>query len=194
MSHIYIYLPVFGQVAKLGWWHITEQECISAGCVPFAAVAISPTIHTPSATHPLPCMPPPPTTHGLPHAMHAPCHAHPWPWMPPLPLPLWTEFLIHLCENITFLQLLLRTVIMGKPYALLEFYIQFSVFFESRAMNIDHEIIDVFHWSRLIGYWCQLMNIWHLQLCNACIFGQFPWGWITIDRNIREWIITLVTH
>ena len=46
-----------------------------------------------SATHtPLPHISPPCTP---------PCHARP---------PLWTEFLTRACENITFLQLLLRTV------------------------------------------------------------------------------------
>ena len=41
-------------------------------------------------------------------AMHAPRHAHPSAThAPPL---LWTEFLTHACENITFPQLLLRTV------------------------------------------------------------------------------------
>ena len=67
----------------------------------------------PHHVHPtLPCTPP---------AMHAP-HACPLPQMShfphpvmhaPLPHmhPLWTEFLTHACENITFPQLLLLTVI-----------------------------------------------------------------------------------
>ena len=76
-----------------------EQECIPAGCVPSAAVAVSPATHAPLPytpltyhTHPLPCMPP---CHIHPTAMHAPPRS---------------EFLTHACENITFPQLLLRTV------------------------------------------------------------------------------------
>ena len=108
------------------------QLCIPVGRIPSAAVAISPAMHTPSHKHP-------PAMHApLPSpAMHAPCNAcHPLPCMPslamhaPLPCmpspamhvapamyaipchtsPLWTEFLTHACENITFRQLLLQTV------------------------------------------------------------------------------------
>ena len=43
---------------------------------------------------------------------------------------LWTEFLTHACENITFLQLLLRTVIMMfSSYLLI-----FRIYFEGRGM------------------------------------------------------------
>ena len=75
----------------------------------------APAIHAPRHTCPLPCMPP---------ATHAPCHAHPClPCTPPamqspsatlaptMHAPLWTEFLTHACENITFPQFRLRTVI-----------------------------------------------------------------------------------
>ena len=41
-----------------------KQECIPVGCVPSAAVAISPTIHTPCYAHPLLCTPP--ATHAPP--------------------------------------------------------------------------------------------------------------------------------
>ena len=66
----------------------------AVGCVPSAAVVVSPATYAPPATHaphhtcPLPC--PSPTMHAA---------------------TLWTEFLTHACENITFPQLLLRTVI-----------------------------------------------------------------------------------
>ena len=85
----------------------------------------SPATHAPCHAHPhhaclpLPCMPP--FTMHAPFTVHAPlyhacslCHTH-------FPLchtrspftmhaPLWTEFLTHACENIIFLQLLLRVV------------------------------------------------------------------------------------
>ena len=74
-----------------------------------------PAMHAPlPCTHPLPCTPP---CYACPLAMHTPpCHAvPPLPCMPPLPHTpppiLWTEYLTHVCENITFPQLLLRTVI-----------------------------------------------------------------------------------
>ena len=68
------------------------QECIPVGCVPSAAVAISPATHTPPAMHapchacPLPHMPP---YHTHPPVMHALCHTHlptmhaPLPHTPP---------------------------------------------------------------------------------------------------------------
>ena len=37
---------------------IQKQECIPVGCVPSAAVAISPAMHAPPNTRPLSCMPP----------------------------------------------------------------------------------------------------------------------------------------
>ena len=78
--------------------NIKDQECIQVGCVPFAAVAVSPAmdaschVHPPAAhatchAYPLPCMPP----------TYAPCHAHLLPRTPPAmhapPPP-------HACENI----------------------------------------------------------------------------------------------
>ena len=87
-----------------------------------------PAVHAPLPCHactpPLPCMSPylscmpPPLPHMLPtmHApllchtcptMHAPCHtSHPAVHVPPPE----TQGMIHACENITFRQLLLRTV------------------------------------------------------------------------------------
>ena len=98
------------------------QECTPVGYVPSAAVAISPAtlappaMHAPTMHNPLPCMPP--ATHTpLPHT-HPPCHACPLPHTPPCHAcppathTLWTEFLTHAYENITFPQLLLWTVIM----------------------------------------------------------------------------------
>ena len=70
-----------------------KHKYIPVGCVPSAAVAVSPATHAP-ATH-IPC-----------HAC-LPCHA----WPPAVhATPLWTEFLTHACENITFPQLLFQTV------------------------------------------------------------------------------------
>ena len=81
-----------------------KQECIPVGCVPSTAVAVSPAMHTPSHAPTLPHMPPPPATHATPCPHHAhPCHAHP----PPPPV----ERMTDACENITFPQLLLRTLI-----------------------------------------------------------------------------------
>ena len=78
-----------------------KQECIPVGCVPFAAVAISPATKCPPAMH-APCYPCPPHhtcphCHARPPAMHAPLpsmsplpgtppatHA-PLPYMPPSP-------------------------------------------------------------------------------------------------------------
>ena len=62
---------------------------------------VCPTCHT----HSLPCMPP---------ATHSPYYACPptpyTPHLPRTPPPLWTEWLTDICKNITFPQLLLRTV------------------------------------------------------------------------------------
>ena len=97
-----------------------QQECIPVGCVRSAAVTISPATHAPCHTcprchaHPLPrmllsqCMPPfttrTPLCHTCPSfAMHIPLFT--------IHAPLWTEFLTHACENITFPQLLLLMVI-----------------------------------------------------------------------------------
>ena len=169
-SHIHRY--VHHSVDRLNKIIFLKQECIPVGCVPSAAMAVSPathapchahppTIHTPHLacplphmppyhTFPLPCMPPamdnplpcmPPPCHAhtlpLPHippAMHAPCHGHPsamhmplpcmppchacpfsLPHMPPLPCtsPPPMDRMTDSYENITFPQLLLRTVI--KP-------------------------------------------------------------------------------
>ena len=62
-----------------------KQESIPVGCVPSAAVAVS------GGGVCLGVCPAGPGVH--------------------LPLPMWTEFLTHACENITLPQLRLRTVI-----------------------------------------------------------------------------------
>ena len=94
-----------------------EQECIPVGSVPSAAVAVSPTTHTPChAQPPSPHMPPLPRT--SPFATHAPplphmphlCHAHPLPQYPLPCMPPPVDRMTDACENITFPQLLLRTV------------------------------------------------------------------------------------
>ena len=143
-SHIHRY--VHHSIDRLNKIIFLKQECIPVGCVPSAAVAVSPAMHAPMS-----CMTPStPATHSPCHApaTHSPCHGHPsamhipLPCMPPchahpspchtFPLP-WTP-LCHACphtthaplcisppmdrmtdayENITFPQLLLRTVI--KP-------------------------------------------------------------------------------
>ena len=82
-----------------------ERECIPVGCVPSAAVAISPAMHPPAMHAPCHARKPPAMhtpCHGCPSTMHAPHHPH-------THTP-WTEFLTHTCENITFLQLLLQMV------------------------------------------------------------------------------------
>ena len=110
-----------------------QQECILVGCVPSAAVAVSPATHThptlprmrlQTCTHP--CHACPPTTPTavppvMPTAMHAAYHTCPPPHTSPpatrpspathVPChvwPQWTEWLTDTCKNITFPQLLLR--------------------------------------------------------------------------------------
>ena len=62
--------------------HENEQENIPVGCVPSAAVAVSPAMHAPYHAHPLPhmyplpCMPP---SHACPPVMHAPQSCMPPP-------------------------------------------------------------------------------------------------------------------
>ena len=90
-----------------------------------------PAKHAPHHAHVLQCMPPSPCmpllhyacplchTHPVPFAMHAhfathapfAMHAHPLAMRGHL----WTEFLTQACKNITFPQLLLRTVIISPP-------------------------------------------------------------------------------
>ena len=115
--------------------HATHAPChpCPLPCMPIATQAptpchaypllyMPPTMYTPCHTCPLPHTPP---------AMHTPCHACPLPCTPAChacPLPCTpachacphhahlsamhaTEFLTRACENITFLQLLLRTVL-----------------------------------------------------------------------------------
>ena len=53
-----------------------RQECIPVGCVPPAAVAVSPAMHAPPHTNPL-------AMHTCPPAMHTPNHACLRPCMPP---------------------------------------------------------------------------------------------------------------
>ena len=87
--------PTKGNFVKLAF----KQECIPIGCIPPIAVAVSPATHAP----PPPCTPP--------------CHTCPLLCMPPTArAPPRTEFLTHACENITFPQLLLLTVIMYCKY------------------------------------------------------------------------------
>ena len=77
--------------------------------MPPPPTAHTPAMHTPpghtcppamhaATTHPLPCMPP---------ATHDPCHT----WPPCHAPPLTVDRMTDACENITFPQLLLRTVI-----------------------------------------------------------------------------------
>ena len=84
-----------------------KQECIPVGCVPSAAVAVSPATHTPC--YACPSATPPP----MPHMR--PCHAHPLPHTPAMHVPpamraLPVNRITDKCKNITFPQLLLRTV------------------------------------------------------------------------------------
>ena len=67
-----------------GYTTAPKQESIPVGCVPSAAVAVGGVSACPGGVCPV----------------HAGIHP-----------PKWTEFLTHACENITFPQLLLRTVI-----------------------------------------------------------------------------------
>ena len=57
--------------------NIVKQECIQVGCVPPAAVAVSPAMHTPLPRMAPPCMPP---CHTQPPAMHTSCHTCPPPF------------------------------------------------------------------------------------------------------------------
>ena len=104
-------------------------------------------VHTPCHAHPPSCMPPAmhtPLPH-MPRATHTPI---PHPCMTPLPhMPpslLWTEFLTHACENITFPQLLLRAVkINNKSYATLTVLISLSI--EVEEINSECKIILIFY-------------------------------------------------
>ena len=69
-----------------------QQECIPVGCVPSAAITISGGV----------CL-------GA-QGRGGMCVSQQSTGQTPPPPPLWTEFLTHACENITFPQLLLRTV------------------------------------------------------------------------------------
>ena len=84
---------------------LSKQECIPVGCVPSAAVAVFPATHAPCLAHPHHVRSP---NHACPSTTHAP--------------PLWTEFLTHACENITFPQLLLLTVKMFVHRSFERFY------------------------------------------------------------------------
>ena len=93
---------------------VSCHACLPAPplCMPFCHAC-------PFHTHPLPCMPPchtHPSCQCMPPAMYAPCHACPPPHMPPTthttpshtcPPP---DRMTDACDNITFPQLLLRTV------------------------------------------------------------------------------------
>ena len=106
---------------------IRTQECIPVGCLPFPCSGrLSCHACPPPCMHPchacsLPCYACPPAMHApLPHTPTLPCMpptlTHTWPLHYTYAAlhhacPLWTDFLTHACENITFPQLLLRTVI-----------------------------------------------------------------------------------
>ena len=106
-------------------WTCSKQECIPVGCVPFAAVAVCWDVCPGSVCLgrgicPLVgvCLGGGGCAGGIcmgcvcSGGVSAPVHAG---IQTPL---LWTEFLTHACENITFLQLRLRTVInrMGQRF------------------------------------------------------------------------------
>ena len=104
-------------------------------------------------TWPLPCTPPPPCTPPATHAppaTHGPlCHAHPLPHMPPAthaplchiyPLPCMPPPLsIEACKNITFPQLLLRTVVkrmdVSNQFLCLGKSVQNSAIFQKDSSN-----------------------------------------------------------
>ena len=80
------------------WWnYFIQQECIPVGCVTSAAVSAGGGL---------------PGRGGLPHSPPAKCwDTPPVQCMLGYTHPPWTKFLTHVCENITFPQLLSRTVI-----------------------------------------------------------------------------------
>ena len=104
-----------------------------------------PVMHTPPPCTSLPHIPPQPHT---PPAMHAPLQCPSLPHTPPaihaptMYTPLWTEFLTHACENITFPQLLLWTVITLKLMSILyqlpiHLYTQLGVLSTSNMLIIE---------------------------------------------------------
>ena len=99
---------------------VEKQECIPVGCVPSAVVAVLgwgvclgrrclPLGDSASEVSTWGCLP-----GGV---LHLDPEAD--------TSTLWTEFLTHACENITFLQLLLRTVInVNLPHGVVKTYIE----------------------------------------------------------------------
>ena len=87
-----------------------KQECIPVGCVLSAALAVSPATHAPCHACQLHHATSPFAIH-TPFATHAPfiTHGPSFATHDPAPLPL--NRITDMCKNITFPQLLLRTVI-----------------------------------------------------------------------------------
>ena len=116
----------------------------------------SPTMHAPTTTPPqLPHMPPPRIT----PAMHAPCT----PSCHTCPPHLWTEFLTHACENITFPQLLLRTVTICKPTIQTKNFP--SSFISNKSGNLKEKIRNLWPYHRFHRVDHRyLVEVYHLQV------------------------------
>ena len=98
--------------------NMLNQECIPVGCLSSAGLAVGggclsgrclPRGCLPGGVCPSACWDsqPPGQTRGVSALVHAGIHT-----------PLWTEFLTHACENITFPQLRLRMVITTRKRSL----------------------------------------------------------------------------
>ena len=141
---------------------------MSVVCVPSTSAAVSPAMHTPSATHillphmsPLPCTPPAmhaPTMHAPCHtclpAMHTPsCHAR----------PLWTKWLTDRCRNITYPQLHLRAVI---------------TWIVQNLFLLENYVLHFWLWRKLSIKWIQpqLMTLIYFLIWpknNKSVLGSF---------------------
>ena len=154
-----------------------QQECIPVGCVPSAAVAISPATYA----WPLPCMPPLPY---MPPAIPAPCGTHPLPRMPPChahPQRGQTDT----CKNITFPQLLLRTV-KRQFYTnqVNSWFFSFHFCILERVTYVKSPILSLFSTSG-IGQ----NKDWTLTSLHLHVLYNFGWFISVLTRNDSEFPI-----
>ena len=158
-----------------------------------------PAMHTPCHAHPLPYTHPyhTPPCHTHP-TTHAPCHTcppcHPSPCMPPsfamhfpftmhtpplshMPPPhLWTDGMIHACENITFPQLLLRAVIninLNLNTLLVSWFNVFSMLFSERIRLLRWKWWKRWRWDIFYTNTYVSISIFFVTKLEADICNKF---------------------